>query len=220
MRILLHRPRSAFFVFILLLSVGLLCSCKRPAAASPRDELVSALKGANVDGFDFATNEDESQAVASLTNGAVRGLVNMDTGPMNFVLRYTRVKDKKTNTVKTYKTEMVKAGKELTLQVTDLASNEVVSKNAFQRTDGHSPSDPGAPPTFNTLEDCIKDFNCTRRGALECEANRTCKDQFAALICCLNNGQCFSVHLIIRPTSLICRLINSIPDFEGFVLTQ
>jgi len=219
MRILLHRPISAFFVSILLLSLGLLCSCKSPAAPSPRDELVSALKGANVDGFDFATSEDESQAVASLTNRAVRGLVNMDTGPTNFVLRYTRVKDKKTNTIKTYKTEMVKAGKEFTLQVTNLASNEVVSKNTFQRTEGHTPGDPG-PPTFDTLEDCIKDFDCTRRGALECEANRTCKDQFAALICCLNNGQCFSVHLIIRPTSLRCRLIDLIPDFEGFVLTQ
>lgn len=219
MRILRHRPISAFFISILLLSMGLLCSCKIPAAPSPRDELVSALKGANVDGFDFATSEDESQAVASLTNRAVRGLVDMDTGPTNFVLRYTRVKDKKTNIIKTYKTEIVKAGKELSLQVTDLGSNEVVSKNAFQRAEGQAPGDPG-PPTFNTLEDCIKDFDCTRRGALECEANRTCKDQFAALMCCLNNGQCFSVHLIIRPTSLRCRLIDLIPDFEGFVLTQ
>lgn len=219
MRILRHRPISAFFISILLLSMGLLCSCKIPAAPSPRDELVSALKGANVDGFDFATSEDESQAVASLTNRAVRGLVDMDTGPTNFVLRYTRVKDKKTNIIKTYKTEIVKAGKELSLQVTDLGSNEVVSKNAFQRAEGQAPGDPG-PPTFNTLEDCIKDFDCTRRGALECEANRTCKDQFAALMCCLNNGQCVSVHLIIRPTSLRCRLIDLIPDFEGFVLTQ
>jgi len=183
MRLLPHRPVSAFCVSILLLSLGLLCSCKSPAEPSPRDELVGSLKGANVDGFDFASSEDEVQAVASLTNRAVRGLVIMDTGPTNLVLRYTRIKDRKTNTVKIYKAEMVKAGKELTLQVTDIVSNEVVSRNTFPRTEGHTPGDPGRPPTFDTLEDCIKDFNCTRRGALQCEANRTCKDQFAALIC-------------------------------------
>lgn len=211
-----------FCLFVLALSLGLLTSCTNPPPPppSPRDELVNSLKGANVDGFDFATTEDDSEAVASLTNKTVRGLVNMDTGPASLVLRYTRVRDRKANTTKTYKTEMIKAGKEVTLQVTDIASNEVVSKNTFTHVEGHNQPPDGGPPKFDTLEDCIKDFDCTRRGALQCEANRTCKDQFAALICCLKNGQCFSVHLIIRPTSLKCLIINFFPDFEGFVLTQ
>src|SRR5215510_6888065 len=139
-----HRSVSILCMVILLLPVALLSSCGNPVPSpSPRDELVGSLKGANVDGFDFASSEDEVQAVASLTNRAVRGLVIMDTGPTNLVLRYTRIKDRKTNTVKIYKAEMVKAGKELTLQVTDIVSNEVVSRNTFPRTEGHTPGDPG-----------------------------------------------------------------------------
>jgi hypothetical protein len=40
------------------------------------------------------------------------------------------------------------------------------------------------------------------------------------LTCCLKSGQCFSVHLIIRPTRPLCQLINSAVNFEGFVLEQ
>ena len=163
--------------------------------------------------------EDDSQDVASLTSKTVKDLINMDSGPANLVLRFTRVKDKKANTVKILKTEIIKTGKDLTLQVTDIGSNDIVSKNTFTPV-AHGSGDGGRSQAFDTLADCIRDFDCTRRGALQCEANRTCQDQFAALICCLKNGQCISVHFVIRPTSLRCQLISVIPNVEGFVLTQ
>jgi hypothetical protein len=213
------RPVIALYLSISLLSAALVSACGKPAPQSPREELVSSLKGANVDGFEFATTEDDAQEVASLTSKAVKELTNMDSGPTSIVLRYTRVKDKKANTAKTFKAEMTRSGKELTLQVTDIGSSEIVSKNTFTPV-AHDPGPTPRPQTFNTLEDCIRDFDCNRRGALQCEANRTCKDQFAALSCCLNNGQCFSVHIIVRPTSLRCVLISVVADFEGFVLTQ
>jgi hypothetical protein len=215
-----NRSKSSFCLSIVLLALGLVCSCKT-TMPDPREDLVRSLKGANVEGYHFATNEDETQVIASLTNSAVRNLIKLDSGATNLVLRYTGVKDKKTNSTRTYRTEIAKTGDTLTLLVTDIASNEVVSKNTFPALESHSTTDTtGRGPTFDSLEDCIKDFDCTRRGALQCEANRTCKDQFGALICCLNNGQCFSVHLIIRPTTLRCILRDLIPDFEGLVLSQ
>ena len=214
------RSESVFCLTMALLFLGLVCSCKTTTPPNPREELVTSLKGANVESYDFATNEDDTQAVASLTNSAVRNLIRLDSGATNLVLRYTRVKDKKTNSTRTYKTEVTKTGTTLTLLVTDFATGEVVSKDTFPAAEIHNTDTTTPGPTFDSLEDCIKDFNCKNRGALECEANRTCQDQFAALTCCLKNGQCFSVHLIIRPTSLRCRLRDWIPNLEGLVLTR
>ena len=204
---------SALPVAIGLLSVGLLSSCT-PAKPDPREELIRSLHGANVDGFHLSTREDDTENVAALTNKAVRSLIRLDDRGANLVLKYTRVTDKTTNTARTYKTEVEKKGTAVSLLVTDVATNEVVSREGFP-----------APTTrhgngFDSLEECLQDFNCEHRGKLQCEANRTCKDQFAALTCCLNNGQCFSVHLVIRPTSLRCQLRAVMVDLEGLVLSQ
>lgn len=225
-----HRSQTAFCLAIVLLSLSLVWSCQpatpdsgtvapgsTPGSNSPdpRQEFIRSLKGANVDGYLFATEEQDNQVVTSLTNSAVRNLITWDNSATNLVLRYTGVKDKKTNTTQTSKTEAVKTGNALAIQVTDIATGQVISKDTFPTAEPHLPTG----PTFDTLEDCIKDFNCTRRGALQCEADRTCKNQFAALICCLKNGQCFSVHLIIRPTRLRC-LIATFPDLDGLVLSR
>ena len=214
-----NRTVSAFCLAIVLLSLGLVCSCKT-TKPDPREDLLGSLKGANVEGYLFATEEDETQVTTSLTNSAVRNLIRLDSGTTNLLLRYASVKDKKTNTTKTYKSEVTKAGNVLTLQVTEIATGVVVSKNTFPAPQPHNTGTTGPSPTFDTLEDCIKDFNCKFRGALQCEADRTCQDQFAALTCCLKNGQCFSVHLVIRPVSLRCRLTGFIPNLDGLVLTQ
>jgi hypothetical protein len=215
-----YRSKLIFCSSTALLSLGLLFACK-PVKTDPREDLISSLKGANVEGFNFSTEENETQAISSLTNSAVRQLVTLDGGTTSLVLRYTSVRDRKTNITKTSKTEVAKSGKELTLQVTDIASGEVIFKQIFPVPEPHQPTGAtSGPPTFDTLEACINDFNCTRRGPLECEANRTCQDQYAALTCCLQNGQCFSVHLIIKPTTFKCKLPPVIPDFEGVVFSQ
>ena len=215
-----HRSVFAFCLAVVLLALGLVCSCNKTTTPDPREDLLRSLKGANVEGYLFATEEDDAQVVTSLTNNAVQKLITLDSGTTNLVLRYTNVKDKKTNTTRTYKTEITKAGTALTFLVTDIASGQVVSKNAFPAPQPHNPGTTGAPPTFNTLQDCINDFNCRFRGALQCEADRTCQDQFAALTCCLKNGQCFSVHLVVRPTRFTCRFVGWTPDLSGLVLSQ
>lgn len=215
-----NRSKSVFCLATALLSLGLVCSCKT-ATADSREELVRSLKGANVDGYHFATEEGDTQVINSLTNSSVRNPIRLDGDESNQVLRYTSVKDKGTNTTRTYKTEAIRSGSTLTIQVSDIATGEVASRKAFPAAAPHDRTGAGgSSPTFDSLEDCIADFNCTKKGAIQCEANRTCEDQFAALTCCLNNGQCFSVHLIIRPTSLRCRLAGVIPNLEGLVFTQ
>ena len=220
------RSRLVFPLLALLLAFGLLSSCGSPNTNVTNDnstpeqktdakgELVRALRGANVTGFEFESKEDDAQITTSLTNSNVKNVIRIEPSTNNVVLSYASVKDKAKNTTTIYKTEVTRSGKNLSLVVSDFASGAVVSKDDFP------PPRPHTQPTFDSLEDCINDFNCKHRGELLCEANRTCKDQFAALTCCLKNGQCFSVHLIIRPTRPICQLRSLVVNFEALVLSQ
>ena len=218
--------RSSRFVFPflgVLLVMVLVSSCKQEvqpppptAQTDPKAELTSALKGADVSSFDFERKEDDTQIVSSFTNRNLKNVVRVEPGTNNIVLRYTSVKDKGRNTTTISKTELTRSDKALAIVVTDFNTGAAISKDNFPPPQPHDP----AGPTFDSLEDCINDFNCKHKGELLCEANRTCKDQFAALTCCLKNGQCFSVHLIIRPTRLLCKLLDVIPNFDSFVLSK
>jgi hypothetical protein len=213
-----NRLRAAFRLASALLVIGLVAAC-RPTLQDPREAFVRSLGNVNVERFEFATREDDVQTVASLTNPAVRSFIRFDVDTTNVVLRYTRETDRKSNAARTYRSEVVKTGTELAFVVTDIASGEVVMRELFPAPKKHHGTDAaGKPSDFDSLEDCINDFNCKRRGELVCEANRTCEPQLAALTCCLKNGQCFSVHLVIMPTSLRCRLRDILVDFEGMVL--
>ena len=198
-----NRQKTRFCFAVVLLSLGLGCSCKT-TIPDLRGELVRSLKGENVDGFHFATEEDESQTVASLTNSIVRNIITLDNNTTNLVLKYTLVKEMKASTKRTYKTEVVKTDSDLTLMVTDMVTGEVVNRTAFPEPEPQEL--PDGQQTFDTLDECIADFNCTTSPALQCEANRTCEDQLASLFCCLNDGLCYSVHLIIKPTAIKCKL--------------
>lgn len=210
-----NRSGAASYLPIALLFLGLLCSCDTTIPSDPRAELLGSLKGENVDGYLFAFNEeDEDRTTSSLTNKAVRDLVTLGEGDSGLVLGYTRVKDNKANTASTYKSEVVKQDASLALVVTELETNKVIDRTAFPAA-GSTCQPPGQ---FDTLTACINAFECTS-GTLLCEANRTCKPQFAALTCCLKNGQIFSVHLVFRPTRIRC-LIAAVPDLEGFVISR
>ena len=221
------RSRFVFTCVAALFALVLVASCnpqsnQTPPAPSPtpqsdpKAELTSALKGADVSAFDFERKEDDTQIVSSYTNRNLKNVVRVEPGTNNIVLKYTSVKDKGRNTTQVSKTELTRSDKTLAIVVTDFNTGAAISKDTFPPPTPHNPSG----PTFDSLEACIEDFNCKHKGELLCEANRTCKDQFAALTCCLKNGQCFSVHLIIRPTRPLCRLLDLIPNFDSFVLSQ
>lgn len=218
----LNRSNSLRCLGIVLLALGGAGACKTKTPDA-REQLVSSLKGANVEGYYFATRGDDNQEVASLTNGALRDPIKMGNG--NLVLKYTSVKDKKTNTTRTYRTEIIRKDAALTLLVTDIASGETVMKKEFP------------PPKSRVLaagEDCSKffdkvfpdaaacrkdfDLDCRRGSFLQCEANRTCDPVLTELECCFKDGHATASLLIIWPTGRLC-LTTFFPD-EDLVLTQ
>jgi len=224
-----RRSRLVFPLFTASVALVLVASCnpqtgQPPPSSSPspvtqsdpKAELTNALKGPDVSQFDFERKEDDTQIVSSFTNRNLKNVVRLEPNTNNIVLKYTSVKDKGRNTTQVSKTELTRSDKTLAIVVTDFNTGAAISKDTFPPPTPHNPSG----PTFDSLEACIEDFNCKHKGELLCEANRTCKDQYAALTCCLKNGQCFSVHLIIRPTRPFCRLLDLIPNFDSFVLSQ
>jgi len=215
----LHR-RSAWVscLVIGLFSFVVLCSCNT-ATKDPKQEFVRSLQSANVQGYLFSSKEDEDKLTVALTNGAVRKLMPLDKAAPNVVLQYTRIKDKRTDATRTYRTEVVGKESAIALQVTDLASNKVVSQETFPAPVRGKKS-PAVGETFDSLDACLKNFDCTQRPALQCQANSTCKVLQAGVDCCLNDGQCFSVLEVVRPTSLRCQVQEFIPNLEGLVFKQ
>lgn len=215
----LHRTVFVFCLAMSSLSLSLFSSCNPPpqtqAPADPKAALLSELKDAKVDGYFFRLEGDDKQEIASLTDSAVEQAITL-SGDANVVLRYASVRDKKTNTTRTFKTEIIKKGADVRLHVTDIKTGELVTDQNFPPGPPHQPSD----PVFNNLDECIADFDCRRRPALQAEANRTCKVQFAWLTCFFKDGNGVSLHLFIKPTRRICDLIGQIPDIEGLVVAQ
>ena len=185
--------------------------------ADQKQALLRMLKGRYVKGYHFSLQEDENKVIASLTNSAVRKPIDLNRAGADLILGYTQVKDKKKRTTRTFKSEVKTDGSSVAIIVRDLATNRVISKDSFPSpTPRDHPGDTG----FQTLEQCIQDFRCKHGGELQCGANRTCKTQFAALTCCLNNRNCFSVHLVFPPNSLRCQMLSNVLPLEGLVLKE
>jgi hypothetical protein len=183
--------------------------------ADQKQALLRMLKSRYIKGYHFSLQEDENKVVASLTNSAVRKPIDLNRAGADLILGYTQVKDKKKRTTQTFKSEVKTDGSSVAIIVRDLATNRVISKNSFPSPTPHDhPGDTG----FETLEQCIQDFRCKHGGELQCEANRTCKTQYAAITCCLNNGNCYSVHLVFLPNTLRCQILSNVQQLEGLVL--
>ncbi|HEV2829396.1 MAG TPA: hypothetical protein VGW76_17490, partial [Pyrinomonadaceae bacterium] len=91
---LCSRTKFVSCLAISLFVLSLLYSCtgpKKETQPDPKAELISSLKGANVDGYTFAEQGDEKQEIASLTNGAARDKIKLDKGTANLVLNYSNV---------------------------------------------------------------------------------------------------------------------------------
>ncbi len=151
-----------------------------------------------------------------MTNKGLYDVYPLGKGDADLILRYTSVADKATQKTNIYKSEVLKKGTSLTLVVTDVATNKAISKTAFPV------AGPACEPAgqFASINACIERFKCLNGGTLLCNANTTCQPQFAALTCCLTNGQIFSVHLVFNPTSLRCLVRGQIPDLGGLTLSQ
>ncbi len=209
-----NRPASLLYIPIAALSLALLLLCSGSAsAADPKADLIASLKGADVDGYLFSMNEDGVETSSSLTNKGLYDVYSLGKGDADLVLRYTSVEDSAIGKKSIYKSEIVKSGTSLTLIVTDVEANKAISKTALPV------AGPACQPAgqFSTINACIERFKCLNGGTLLCNANSTCQPQFAALTCCLTNGQIFSVHIVFNPTSLKCLVRGQLPDLGGLL---
>lgn len=198
-----NRLVSSICLGIVLLSLTVAYGCKTNPpeianAPDPREELVRSLKGANVNGYLFAIKEEANQTTTSLTNGTLRDPIKLD-GANSFVLGYASVKDKKANTTKTIKAEIIKTGKTLALHVTDIATHEFLVNQIYEPQ-----TCPSGGPIFNNVNECSDDFDCKIRPNLLCEANRDCKMRTFDLSCCVPGGLEFHLLIVVRPTKLRC----------------
>src|SRR5262245_50000181 len=193
-------PMKTVSGFVCLLLIAFV-SCKTGPKGDLRDTV-----GQDVRGYVYSKGEDDSTIAEAVINPAVVNATPLDKNAASTVVGFKRVTDKKTNTTRTYRTEARRSGEAVSLVATDVATNQAVLDIKFDPPVRHGVT------TYDTLQECINDFFCHEGAALKCEANKTCKDQFAALICCLKNGTCFSVHLVIRPTTIRCQLIGPLPD--------
>lgn len=212
------KTKYSFFLTLMALVVF---SCGKHTVKDHSTALAEAVKDTSAVHFFYSAAENADQSSAALTSPTAQGLIEAAKIDKPMVLRYTAIKDKKSQQVTYYKTELTRKDNAVTLTATDITNNKMLWEKTF---DDRIPDLDTIlqPPAsgYNSIQDCINDFNCKHRGELQCEANKTCKDQFAALTCCLTNGQCFSVHLIITPTSIRCRLLDLIPEVDGLVFER
>lgn len=182
-----------------------------------REELLDSLKDAAATGYVISSREDDAKEQVSLINPATNGLITAAETDQGLTLQYSAVRDKTTNRITTFQTEVVRAGRLIELVVMDTSSGQVVVRTSF-------PTPPACgdatAPSFDSLNACIQDFQCRHAGQLQCEANRTCDAQPAALMCRLKTGECFSVHFLYPPTRPRCSISDLIPETEGLLLRQ
>src|SRR5262245_20447908 len=200
-----------------LIAFAAICSLlvsERAAIADPKVDMMNSLKGKDVSGYLFSFAEEDTQTTSALTNKAVGDVITLDRGTSGIVLRYTRLEDKKNKTVKIYKSEIKPGGKSVELVLTDLTGNNVIERRSFPNPG------PNCEPAgqYDSLNACIGEFNCAHKGSLQCQANNTCSNQFAALTCCLRDGSIISVHLVIPPNNRRCELRDIVPQMDGLVL--
>jgi len=198
-----------------LLCVFLVSGCT--TTTNHRDDLLDSLKDAAATGYVVSSREDDAKEQVSLISPITNGLITLTETDPRLTLQYSAVRDKTTNTTKTFQTEVVRAGQLLELVVTDTSLHRVVDRTSFPTAPACGDA---TAPSFDSLNACIQDFECRHAGQLQCEANRTCDPQPAALTCRLKTGECFSVHLLYPPTRPRCSIHDLIPDTEGLLLRQ
>jgi hypothetical protein len=195
----------------ILLSLPLaviLLSCNDPKKTDSKQELLNTFKDEKIEGkFNFETSENDSLTRVAFKNKSVGKELTISAKDTNVVLGYFMEKGKNADKSTPYRSELIKRDTVIYIEITDAAKN-VIDKVTLPAPEKRLGDSTTTPPLggFNSINDCINDFNCKQRGALQCQANRTCKPAYAAIVCCLTSGQCFSIHFIIMPTRPACWL--------------
>ena len=195
-------------------------SCKAPAPEQPKDEFLELSGNPSRDKFVESEMESKDYVVRRFNNISLSEYVDLNNVKGEMVIQYTAVAKTGEKPMQT-KTILESKDKSARLAVVDLVSGQAVWEKEFPIVD--TKTDSLTIQTFKSLQDCIDDFMCKNQCELEALANKTCETQFAALTCCLNGGQCFSVHLVFPPTSIRCLLrppFDFPAQFKGLILAK
>jgi hypothetical protein len=203
--------RSAVLLAVLIVPLGIAGSCGQAASDDPKSGLIQAAKGADLKGYAFASTEDDSAATASFTSPVVKTDLALKDGS-NVVVGYKAVRDRKKNTTTNYRQEIARSGRSVSFVLTDLGTNQVVDRQtlAVPQDDGNGGGGGGSETSCPPCSQVMHDWECNRRSALLCEANRTCQIQHDHLIC---GDGCPHFTMFVAPTRPICSLVSfPIPD--------
>ena len=172
--------------------------------AEMQRELREGLKDQKVDEFHFSCEENSTYSRVSLTNNAIEEFIAFDAEASNFVIGYSITRYRNERDTEIQKTEIVKSDKGNFLRRTNTNTGKTLSEISLADSPKHESQD---DHLFDTLHKCIETFEGSDyQIAVQAEANRTCETQYPHLDCCLTDGTCWSVVLIINPTSWKCRL--------------
>lgn len=208
--------RSCFALRIptTLFALGLLCFGSMASASDAEKAPAYGEKNEYVKGHITTVTEDDTHVVSSSRIDATREPITLDKDDTRLVLGTKSITDKQKSTTTSYRTEVIRKDKSLTLAVIDPDTGRLLEEHLF-------PAGPACGgQQFDSINACIAAFHCDQGAELLCEANRTCRAQLAGITCCLKDGTAFSVHLIIKPTAVRCQLLDHAVDLEGLVLSR
>lgn len=209
-----------YSLFVCLLVASTFLNCTAPTPEMPKDEFLELSGNPSLDKFVESEMESKDYTVRRFNNISLTEFVDLNNVKGEIVIQYTAVAktgDKPMQT-KTILESNEKSGR---LAVVDLVSGKAVWEKEFPKVD--TKTDSLTVQKFNSLQACIDDFMCKNQCELEALANKKCETQFAALTCCLSNGQCFSVHLVFPPTSIRCLIrppFDFPVNFKGVILSK
>lgn len=173
-------------------------------------ELSRAIGDEYAAGFLFSFSEATDHTRAALINPAVGNILALADDTPRLVLNYSTVSSAEGRT-QTSKSELVRTQDGVAIRHTDVATGRLLSEVVLPATSEHDDH------VFDTLEECIAAFQGSDvQAQFQAEANATCRKQYPHFHCCLRNGDCFSIVLIVRPTSWNCLVSVAYAPAEFF----
>ena len=179
-----------------------------------QDYLIHAVRDEYTDRFLYSMAEEPDRTIAALTNSAVQEVIALADDADNLVIKYSMVQTKATTEPEVLKISLVRSDRGLFIQRLDLASGKVVSDIELPKMQQHGSND---DPVHDTINKCIEVYVETDEyKGLQSEANKTCETQYPHVHCCLTDGLCYSVVLIIRPVVWRCKQAIALTPADVF----
>lgn len=176
-----------------------------------RAELSRAIGDAYTAGFHYSFREARDHTRASLINPAVGDILALAEDTPSLVLNYSTVRNAEGG-AQTSKSELLRTPDGVVIRHTDVATGKLLAEVDLPAASEHDDDH-----VFDTLQECIAAFQESEvQAQFQAEANKTCRTQYPHLHCCLRNGNCFSVVLIVRPTSWKCLVSVAYDPAEFF----